>query len=387
MNTWIFQGDAKIFNIDEYLASCTGYFKWCVLQNAKQIHPGDTVFLWKADSGVVDSGGILAECRVFSEVEDLPDEESIPFWKNQPFDLIQPRVILKMIRLANKKNIIKRSWLKDDSVLSRLQILSQPVGTNFPVTPEQAHRLSIIWQRTGVDWTRPEVIAALNLYEELWNKPISKNIGSPVEKLSQIIGRVPTGVYNKLMNFRNLDPRVAEQGLSGGSKVDRSVWAEFFDVDTREFKKDLLALENDRLWAAATFVEDLTRDILEIEVKRLSSKSLKDLLKSYEEQANRRKPTRKTTSQLTFDRDPLVVSIARKRVNHSCEIPDCASLPIALSNGENFIEVHHILPLASGGEDTIENVACLCPNHHREIHLGKHADALTSRLQELRVKE
>ena len=41
--------------------------------------------------------------------------------------------------------------------------------------------------------------------------------------------------------------------------------------------------------------------------------------------------------------------------------------------------------LALGGDDAIENVACLCPNHHREIHLGKNADFLTATLKKIRL--
>ena len=50
-------------------------------------------------------------------------------------------------------------------------------------------------------------------------------------------------------------------------------------------------------------------------------------------------------------------------------------------------EVHHIAPLADGGEDTIENVACLCPAHHREVHLGRRATELTAQLKELRAEK
>ncbi|MFU8787539.1 MAG: HNH endonuclease [Methylobacter sp.] len=34
------------------------------------------------------------------------------------------------------------------------------------------------------------------------------------------------------------------------------------------------------------------------------------------------------------------------------------------------MEVHHIVPLSQGGEDTIEYVVALCPNCHRKRHYG-----------------
>ena len=385
MKTWIFQGNTKTFDIDGYLAACTGFLKWRVSQYSNDIHIGDSVFLWRSDSGVPDSGGILAECRVVSEVADLPDDEnSLPFWKTPQIASVQSRVLLKLIRLANKKEFIKRSWLKNDGVLANLQILRQPAGTNFPVTPQQSIRLSKIWQRTGVDWSRSEVIAALKLYSELWDQPLSKNIDSPIEKLAQVIGRVPTGVYNKLMNFRSLDPRVEAAGLSGGSKVDRSVWDEFFDSNSKKFRIDLLNFENDRLWSHSSTADDLPQITLESEVLRLENTSIDQLIKTYQTRLGDKKPARKSVTNFVFDRDPLVVAIARKRAKNICEIPNCKSESITLSSGEKYIEVHHILPLAMGGEDTIENVACLCPNHHREIHLGKHSEELKNSLKKIR---
>ena len=40
------------------------------------------------------------------------------------------------------------------------------------------------------------------------------------------------------------------------------------------------------------------------------------------------------------------------------------------SDGSPFLEVHHVLPLADGGADTVENTLALCPNCHRKAHFG-----------------
>ncbi len=34
------------------------------------------------------------------------------------------------------------------------------------------------------------------------------------------------------------------------------------------------------------------------------------------------------------------------------------------------LEVHHVIRLADGGSDTINNSVALCPNCHRELHFG-----------------
>jgi len=35
-----------------------------------------------------------------------------------------------------------------------------------------------------------------------------------------------------------------------------------------------------------------------------------------------------------------------------------------------YLEVHHKIQLAEGGEDSIENAIAVCPNCHRELHFG-----------------
>jgi len=44
-----------------------------------------------------------------------------------------------------------------------------------------------------------------------------------------------------------------------------------------------------------------------------------------------------------------------------------------------------MIPPAEGGEDRIENAACLCPSHHREVHHGNQRSVLEAQLKELRA--
>lgn len=70
-----------------------------------------------------------------------------------------------------------------------------------------------------------------------------------------------------------------------------------------------------------------------------------------------------------FSRSSLVKRIALLRSCGKCEY--CKKDPPFFDRyGEPFFEVHHIMPLSKGGEDDIDNVAALCPNCHRTIHLA-----------------
>ncbi|WP_080666815.1 HNH endonuclease signature motif containing protein [Variovorax paradoxus] len=43
---------------------------------------------------------------------------------------------------------------------------------------------------------------------------------------------------------------------------------------------------------------------------------------------------------------------------------------VSKATGDPYLEVHHITPLALGGDDTVDNAWALCPNCHREKHFG-----------------
>jgi predicted HNH restriction endonuclease len=89
-------------------------------------------------------------------------------------------------------------------------------------------------------------------------------------------------------------------------------------------------------------------------------------------------------STRSYERSALVVAIAKVRADNRCELPNCAYPAFVDMDGIPFTEVHHIEPLSDGGEDVLENVACLCPAHHREVHVGRRATELTAVLRAVR---
>lgn len=391
MATWIFQGNPNIFDIDGYLEACSGDFYWQVSRYQESLSIGDKVYIWRSQGKSKDKNrsGIIAEARVAGSVlHTSPDDLTNKFWVSSSGEAIpKDRVRLRLVRIANKKEILRREWLEDDEKLKSLLILRQAAGTNFPVTPTEDARLSELWEKTGSDWSEPEVIAALKIYSEIWDQPISKTQNSPVSEIAQRIGRATTGVYNKLMNFRALDPRVKAAGLTGGSKNDARVWDRYFDAKTLTFKRDELNNEFDRLWGANTVKIDVPiEERIEPEVRRLVKRDLKELMASYDRSSasNARKHTIKSEA---FVRNPKVVAITLLRANWKCEVDGCSSPVIEGKDGSPLLEVHHLIRLADGGIDDPSNTVCVCPNHHRELHNGKNAMTQTESLQALRYSE
>jgi hypothetical protein len=241
----------------------------------------------------------------------------------------------------------------------------------------------------GQDWTRDESLGGLYAYCHTLGRSISKLQGSDVAKVALVIGRPVVGVYNKVLNFRAIDPRDTRAGLSSVSVMDRAVWSEFYDGDTGQLDIEAVEKEYERLWSAPTptVMEAvglaMNREEFETVRLRLSDLSYEELLARYNKATKKRpaKPRSTPTVSRAFERDPLVVAIALKRADYKCEVPSCTSVPFETLEGRTYCEVHHIVPLAEGGEDTIENVACVCPSHHREVHFGKAAASLTNTLK------
>ena len=88
-----------------------------------------------------------------------------------------------------------------------------------------------------------------------------------------------------------------------------------------------------------------------------------------------------------YVRDHKIVDLAKKRAEYLCEVRGCVSELFNTSSGHPYLEVHHLIMMSEGGADTMENVACVCANHHRELHYGLEKQGLKRRLQNLRRDE
>lgn len=81
-------------------------------------------------------------------------------------------------------------------------------------------------------------------------------------------------------------------------------------------------------------------------------------------------PRRVPKIVFVFERNPDVVAEVLERAAGVCGICRTAAPFTRASDGTPYLEVHHRLPLALGGEDTVENAVAVCPNCHREQHYG-----------------
>jgi 5-methylcytosine-specific restriction protein A len=96
--------------------------------------------------------------------------------------------------------------------------------------------------------------------------------------------------------------------------------------------------------------------------KRLSDAELAERAKGAAKEASRR-----PTTSTTYERDPYISELAKRRALGHCQL--CGQpAPFENKKGEPYLETHHIVWLARGGEDAITNTVALCPNCHRRMH-------------------
>lgn len=92
-----------------------------------------------------------------------------------------------------------------------------------------------------------------------------------------------------------------------------------------------------------------------------------DVLKKAAELRGKKTTVERQVTTTQRDRDPFIAEHVKRRANGMC---DLCNMPAPFKDKKNhpYLESHHVIWLADGGEDTIENAVALCPNCHRKIH-------------------
>lgn len=181
--------------------------------------------------------------------------------------------------------------------------------------------------------------------------------------------------------FTTREPNAREIAQQGYGKlyVFRGVFNvaghEFFSPDTGPRQGDRL-LRFLLMPADDSYVESLQPEPTN---PGLAGHSLKQLQLKLSEIA-KTPPTARITTVEYRARSAAVHRYALHRAKGICE---CCGLsaPFEDDSGMAFLEVHHLLRLADYGPDATGNVAAVCPNCHRALHLSKARAALAASLQ------
>ncbi|MCM1161579.1 MAG: HNH endonuclease [Roseburia sp.] len=117
-------------------------------------------------------------------------------------------------------------------------------------------------------------------------------------------------------------------------------------------------------------IQSVLKNLQANQEQEYSSKPKEDLFQEARNKSDIAEEYQKGTTVITkvFKRDAAVSAYVKMRANGKCDL--CGSnAPFIDKKGNPYLEEHHIVRLADGGADSIDNAVALCPNCHREIHI------------------
>ena len=97
-------------------------------------------------------------------------------------------------------------------------------------------------------------------------------------------------------------------------------------------------------------------------------------------QADQSKPGIVEVKNQRRQRNHYIVELVNRRAKGICQLCN-EPAPFIRKDGTPYLEVHHIVSLAEGGEDSLTNTVALCPNCHRKMH----SLALTEDIEKLKL--
>jgi 5-methylcytosine-specific restriction enzyme A len=96
------------------------------------------------------------------------------------------------------------------------------------------------------------------------------------------------------------------------------------------------------------------------------------------DQATKSLPERHEVTISSFVRNPAIRRRVLQRSRGCCEF--CGKAGFQMENGALYLETHHIVSLADGGSDEVENVVALCADDHRRAHYAKDRTEIAEKL-------
>jgi len=147
--------------------------------------------------------------RECARLMGFPDSFRIPVSDTRAYQLFSQAAVVPMIEAAAKLMV---SSLTQKEEVTTASVLTLPKDI-----------------MSSDRWTKEQLKLAFHLYCQLqFGKLHSRN--PEIIELATLIGRTPSAVAMKLVNFASLDPAITStgrRGLGNASALDREVWEEF----------------------------------------------------------------------------------------------------------------------------------------------------------------
>jgi hypothetical protein len=197
-----------------------------------------------------------------------------------------------------------------------------------------------------------------------------------LEMLARIDGVTESEIHKELnvemstaTNYLNIPPYYRYSKKADGTRGGETVWqltsfrgARLVGDEFRGSLQEINTTPNDE----KTCLEEAFDKAVQ-EARKASKEVRRERLRNAP-----KKPNQRSVTTTVFERNPDVVAEVLERAKGICEHEQCRKpAPFRrASDNSPYLEVHHKIPLAQGGDDTVENAIALCPNCHRKAHFG-----------------
>ncbi|OJJ11534.1 hypothetical protein BKI51_07265 [Alphaproteobacteria bacterium AO1-B] len=224
-------------------------------------------------------------------------------------------------------------------------------------------------------WTEGELKACITAYKQLLDaqlsgKPLSKAVVRREVRATALMDRTDSAYEFRMQNISAVMADIGEPIVTGyppAKNVGANVKAELLKIIKQ-------------VWNRPALIEKRTADPVELETRVASAlEDVRQAAGSTPPPKGNKDLERATSSASRFIRDPNVIAWVLAQAKGTCERCQTPA-PFLRDNGEPFLEVHHVKPLAEGGPDTTDNAVALCPNCHRHLHHGKDRSKQTKNL-------
>jgi hypothetical protein len=144
---WVFQGNPKTFDIDDYLSRYPELIYWRTPRYAADIALGDRAFIWRAgdESGAVAIGTVIELPTPANKVKH-PEALGDDLWLAEKPDPSEHKTGIRIDELRiSPSEMVPRGLVKAEPLLATTALIKMPNGTVFRLSAKETQALERLW--------------------------------------------------------------------------------------------------------------------------------------------------------------------------------------------------------------------------------------------------
>lgn len=225
---------------------------------------------------------------------------------------------------------------------------------------------------SGSSWSDKELMSAVQAYlgmlrSELKGEPYNKAEINRQLRNGPLAGRTKASVEFRMQNISAALYELKMPNLAG--------YLPARNIGSAVKEKMVALLRLNDIEFLTPYVQTADEEALSTKVSTLRTQTFLKM------PSGSKHPHLAVTTTSSYVRDPAVKAWVLNIADGTCE--GCGHpAPFIGNDGLPYLEVHHVMPLASHGSDTPTNAVALCPNCHRRCHYAHDSDEFKLQLYE-----